>query len=353
MEAAVSMEANFNPTLEQGTLRPPTGVLTECGREQDVDAENARFMRSEDDANANHRSTGGDSVEVIDETSVGHAMDVSNVTTNDGHVMVVLNVTTNDGHVMDVSNVTTCVDEFEDQNANRNIEPSGEKIHHVTSEVPPSSFRKFPEADVDVRPMKDESRRREFQAHAGEFQGHVGRRSIACSKPSFERIQRLPARRKSGGHSYGHAPSSDELRRRRRPKITVTSHHSEGNVLDRQIEDDLQSGPSYWSSIGDEMSLFGYPKEMRFSPPPIKRPLSKGGGNEKSRNGSGISATTTPVSGAGGAGVFLRDQIISFFQPSDNKLAMKLFGNKNALLKEKLRQKAVGNWVIHPCSSFR
>jgi len=49
----------------------------------------------------------------------------------------------------------------------------------------------------------------------------------------------------------------------------------------------------------------------------------------------------------------LRDQLIALFQPSDNKLAMKLFGNKNALLKEKLRQKAVGKWVIHPCSNFR
>jgi len=49
----------------------------------------------------------------------------------------------------------------------------------------------------------------------------------------------------------------------------------------------------------------------------------------------------------------LRDQLIALFQPSDNKLAMKLFGNKNALMKEKLRQKAVGKWVIHPCSNFR
>ena len=49
----------------------------------------------------------------------------------------------------------------------------------------------------------------------------------------------------------------------------------------------------------------------------------------------------------------LRDQITSFFQVSDNKLAMKLFGNKNALEKEKLRHKAVGHWVIHPCSDFR
>ena len=49
----------------------------------------------------------------------------------------------------------------------------------------------------------------------------------------------------------------------------------------------------------------------------------------------------------------LRDQFTSFFQVSDNKLAMKLFGNKNALEKEKLRHKAVGHWVIHPCSDFR
>ena len=49
----------------------------------------------------------------------------------------------------------------------------------------------------------------------------------------------------------------------------------------------------------------------------------------------------------------LRDQFTSFFQVSDNKLAMKLFGNKNALEKEKLRHEAVGHWVIHPCSDFR
>jgi hyperpolarization activated cyclic nucleotide-gated potassium channel 2 len=32
---------------------------------------------------------------------------------------------------------------------------------------------------------------------------------------------------------------------------------------------------------------------------------------------------------------------------------MKLFGNKNALIKEKQRQQAVGKCVIHPCSNFR
>lgn len=50
---------------------------------------------------------------------------------------------------------------------------------------------------------------------------------------------------------------------------------------------------------------------------------------------------------------YLRDQLRAMFQVADNRLAMKLFGSHNALLKEKQRQKAVGNFVIHPCSNFR
>jgi len=47
------------------------------------------------------------------------------------------------------------------------------------------------------------------------------------------------------------------------------------------------------------------------------------------------------------------EKVISFFQPSDNKLAMKLYGNKNALDKEKVRQSTTTRWIIHPCSDFR
>ncbi|XP_074603485.1 hyperpolarization activated cyclic nucleotide gated potassium channel Ih isoform X2 [Brevipalpus obovatus] len=50
---------------------------------------------------------------------------------------------------------------------------------------------------------------------------------------------------------------------------------------------------------------------------------------------------------------FMRHQIEQLFQPSDNKLAMKLFGSKKALMKERLRQKESGHWIIHPCSNFR
>uniref|UniRef100_A0A1B0GJF9 Putative k+-channel erg n=1 Tax=Lutzomyia longipalpis TaxID=7200 RepID=A0A1B0GJF9_LUTLO len=50
---------------------------------------------------------------------------------------------------------------------------------------------------------------------------------------------------------------------------------------------------------------------------------------------------------------FIKNQLQSWFQPTDNRLAMKLFGSKKALVKERIRQKSAGHWVIHPCSSFR
>jgi len=50
---------------------------------------------------------------------------------------------------------------------------------------------------------------------------------------------------------------------------------------------------------------------------------------------------------------FIKEQIGALLQPSDNRLATKLFGNSRALTKEKMRQKATGRWIIHPCSNFR
>lgn len=50
---------------------------------------------------------------------------------------------------------------------------------------------------------------------------------------------------------------------------------------------------------------------------------------------------------------YLKSYVVSMLQPSDNKLAMKLFGSKKGVLKEKLRQQEVGHWIIHPCSNFR
>ncbi|XP_070542032.1 potassium/sodium hyperpolarization-activated cyclic nucleotide-gated channel 2-like [Ptychodera flava] len=50
---------------------------------------------------------------------------------------------------------------------------------------------------------------------------------------------------------------------------------------------------------------------------------------------------------------FIKDHIWSIFEPTDNKLSMKLFGSKKALMKEKRRLHEQGKWIIHPCSKFR
>ncbi|XP_037904898.1 uncharacterized protein LOC119647771 isoform X4 [Hermetia illucens] len=77
----------------------------------------------------------------------------------------------------------------------------------------------------------------------------------------------------------------------------------------------------------DDVSLYGTPKEEPMPSIPVV--------TEK------ISAN------------FLKNQLQSWFQPTDNRLAMKLFGSRKALVKERIRQKTSGHWVIHPCSSFR
>uniref|UniRef100_A0A182P4F0 Ion transport domain-containing protein n=1 Tax=Anopheles epiroticus TaxID=199890 RepID=A0A182P4F0_9DIPT len=77
----------------------------------------------------------------------------------------------------------------------------------------------------------------------------------------------------------------------------------------------------------DDVSLYGTPKEEPLPniPPSLEKPSSN----------------------------FLKNQLQAWFQPTDNRLAMKLFGSKKALVKERIRQKTAGHWVIHPCSSFR
>ncbi|XP_017769338.1 PREDICTED: potassium/sodium hyperpolarization-activated cyclic nucleotide-gated channel 3 isoform X8 [Nicrophorus vespilloides] len=99
------------------------------------------------------------------------------------------------------------------------------------------------------------------------------------------------------------------------------------------IPDFLTNDMNYKGSTGkvhfgvDDASLYGTPKEE-----PGPTPM---GSTEASKQS------------------FLKNQLQALFQPTDNKLAMKLFGSKKALMKERIRQKAAGHWVIHPCSSFR
>ena len=88
---------------------------------------------------------------------------------------------------------------------------------------------------------------------------------------------------------------------------------------------------------GDDVSLYGTPKDEPLTPSMTH--LDRSGGHSSSAGENKAS--------------FLRNQLANLFQPTDNKLAMKLFGSKKALMKERIRQKNAGHWIIHPCSNFR
>ncbi|XP_017483037.1 PREDICTED: potassium/sodium hyperpolarization-activated cyclic nucleotide-gated channel 3-like [Rhagoletis zephyria] len=103
----------------------------------------------------------------------------------------------------------------------------------------------------------------------------------------------------------------------------------------------------------------------RKSPPIIHTHDSGGGGggvwdkHNSQQEADNISLYGTPkeemIPGLGDVKgpSFMRSQIEALFQPSDNKLAMKLFGSKKALMDERARQKESGLFIIHPCSTFR
>jgi len=78
-------------------------------------------------------------------------------------------------------------------------------------------------------------------------------------------------------------------------------------------------------------------------------PSPTAAGTGATHAGGSISAGTCYTGSTG----FIKEQIGALLQPSDNRLATKLFGNSRALTKEKLRQKATGRWIVHPCSNFR
>ena len=50
---------------------------------------------------------------------------------------------------------------------------------------------------------------------------------------------------------------------------------------------------------------------------------------------------------------FIRRQLWTMLQPTDNRLSMKLFGSTNGIKKEMKRLKAAGFLIVHPCSAFK
>ncbi|XP_022238497.1 potassium/sodium hyperpolarization-activated cyclic nucleotide-gated channel 2-like [Limulus polyphemus] len=171
------------------------------------------------------------------------------------------------------------------------------------------------------------------------------------ASPSIKarRGERVPSLRLANGRVSHGTPSQEEIRFSPRSlnkedsvKISientntctdslVTAADEEGLIRDHIISDVnykdsrpvINASPREVAGERDDVSLYGTPKE-EVGPVLVDAKSS-----------------------------FMRLQLESLFQPSDNKLAMKLFGSKKALMKERIRQKAAGHWVIHPCSKFR
>ncbi|KAL3313996.1 anaphase-promoting complex subunit Hcn1 [Cichlidogyrus casuarinus] len=111
---------------------------------------------------------------------------------------------------------------------------------------------------------------------------------------------------------------------------------------------------SSWPNMHDLLSSSPVEKTKRFF---RKQPSISLAPGEKGLPDEGPSSTPGMESAKEepdpNANLRLRNQFYAFFQPSDNKLAMKLFGNKRAVDREKRRQIEQGKWIIHPCSAFR
>lgn len=185
------------------------------------------------------------------------------------------------------------------------------------------------------------------------------------------RSQRLPSLRLANGRiSYGTPPDEDnstEGQNRGGPN----NHHASGPPGNQQggpiyrqdsikisVDHTHTGTDSLVTANEDELVNDYISPEMNFKEGVKGAPKAPSGENNQGEKDD-VSLYGTPkeeigpgISEATKAG-FMRNQLEALFQPSDNKLAMKLFGSKKALMKERIRQKAAGNWIIHPCSKFR
>ena len=188
-----------------------------------------------------------------------------------------------------------------------------------------------PQIDVAITPPQSPAK--EPLQHVAHSRRPFGLRTPTLKRfPSLKLRQRFGSLRRRAPEREREREPESQTEAEINPTITITVDDDADSIMSDYLSPDKNyRKDKKINFIGDDISLYGTPKE-ELSPLKEQEPF--------------VPKTPTHTS-------YLKDQIISFFQPSDNKLAMKLFGNKNALMKEKMRQKAAGNWVIHPCSNFR
>lgn len=175
-----------------------------------------------------------------------------------------------------------------------------------------------------------------------------GRLGVQSAQSTEEIVHRSPppSATSNDHHQHHQQPHHPRLAKDDSIKISIENTNTCTDSLVTALDDETlliadflsNDTMNYKGSQGkvhfgvDDVSLYGTPKEE-----PGPTPL-------------GAAATSGQDPGKQS---FIKNQLQALFQPTDNKLAMKLFGSKKALMKERIRQKAAGHWVIHPCSSFR
>ncbi|XP_022236546.1 uncharacterized protein LOC111084058, partial [Limulus polyphemus] len=162
------------------------------------------------------------------------------------------------------------------------------------------------------------------------------------------RGERVPSLRLANGRVSHGTPSEEEIRSPRSLQKEDSIKISIDNV--NTCTDSLVTAVDEDGLVSDYIS-----SEMNYKD-------SRHVSNSTARDGTGekddVSLYGTPKEEVGpfltdAKSSFMKIQLESLFHPSDNKLAMKLFGSKKALMKERIRQRAAGHWIIHPCSKFR
>ncbi|XP_050101547.1 uncharacterized protein LOC126581731 isoform X3 [Anopheles aquasalis] len=173
------------------------------------------------------------------------------------------------------------------------------------------------------------------------FSNHILPQYHNSNSPNTNSLNRAKKKRsyKLNGSRLFSAASSDSIRfhsnlsNQNDTDLRVSIDNTCTDSLVTALDDEALLITDYMNDMAkskvhfDDVSLYGTPKEEPLPniPPSIEKPSSN----------------------------FLKNQLQAWFQPTDNRLAMKLFGSKKALVKERIRQKTAGHWVIHPCSSFR
>ena len=156
---------------------------------------------------------------------------------------------------------------------------------------------------------------------------NINQNSFASPGPNFSSTS-------TGRHSFSNSAY---------PRSYMQNNKSRSYVLEEpslNSSPTIKRQPTTASLTAETAELLGTPTAVEFEPP-TERSCSRGSGGLENNNALGL--VYYMVLNA------IRDSI----QPNNSKMALKLFGSKKCVLKEKKRCEEEAPWIIHPFSTFR